>query len=314
MNHVARIRKILVIVDPGEEVQLAVDRGEQLARALGASLELFTCGYMSSLETDHFLEEERLEKARRACMREWATRLESRAASLRERDVEVVTDVAWKRPLHDGILHKVAASQPDLVIKQTAYHSPLKRALFTNTDWQLIRECPVPLLLVKLATWKEPGAIIAAVDPLHTRDKPADLDHRILETMSSLAEAMSWTPWALHCWTGDAFDVEPEESERLSLEGYDTAHRERLRELVQKYPAVTADHVIAARGRVEDELCDKAADVGANITVMGAVSRSVIRQWILGNTAEKVLDRIGTDVLVVKPDDTRIRDRGEEEE
>lgn len=309
-----RIRRILVIVDPGEEVQLAAERGAQLARALGASLELFVCGYKSSLETDHFLDEERLEKARNACKRDWARKLESRAVPLREKGLEVATDVAWQRPLHDGILHKVAASQPDLVIKQTGYHSPLKRALFTNTDWQLIRECPVPLLLVKLATWKEPGAIIAAVDPLHTRDKPAELDRRILETMSVLAEALEWTPWALHCWTGDAFDVEPEETDRLSLEGYDTAHRERLRELVGKYPAVSADHVIAARGRVEDELCDKAADVGANVTVMGAVSRSVIRQWILGNTAEKVLDRIGSDVLVVKPEDARHGPSGEEEE
>ena len=41
--------------------------------------------------------------------------------------------------------------------------------------------------------------------------------------------------------------------------------------------------------------------VRAAIVVMGAVSRSGLRRAFIGNTAERVLDRLPCDVLVVKP-------------
>jgi universal stress protein E len=41
----------------------------------------------------------------------------------------------------------------------------------------------------------------------------------------------------------------------------------------------------------------------AAMVVMGAVSRSRLQEAFLGSTAERVLDRIGCDVLVVKPAD-----------
>jgi universal stress protein E len=41
----------------------------------------------------------------------------------------------------------------------------------------------------------------------------------------------------------------------------------------------------------------------ADVVVMGAVSRSRFEEIFVGSTAERVLDRIASDVLVVKPPD-----------
>ncbi len=46
-----------------------------------------------------------------------------------------------------------------------------------------------------------------------------------------------------------------------------------------------------------------AENIGAALIVMGAVSRSRLQEVFVGSTAERVLDRIGCDVLVVKPGD-----------
>ena len=46
-----------------------------------------------------------------------------------------------------------------------------------------------------------------------------------------------------------------------------------------------------------------AESLGASLLVMGAVSRSRLQEIFLGSTAERVLDRIACDVLVVKPGD-----------
>ena len=47
---------------------------------------------------------------------------------------------------------------------------------------------------------------------------------------------------------------------------------------------------------------EQAADaIGSNIVVMGAISRSGLKRVVLGNTAEKLLDHLPCDVLIVKP-------------
>ena len=56
-------------------------------------------------------------------------------------------------------------------------------------------------------------------------------------------------------------------------------------------------------GAAADALPRVAESLAASLLVMGAVSRSRLQEIFLGSTAERVLDRIGCDVLVVKPAD-----------
>ena len=44
-------------------------------------------------------------------------------------------------------------------------------------------------------------------------------------------------------------------------------------------------------------------EAGADFVVMGAVSRTRLQEIFIGSTAERVLDRLPCDVLVVKPGD-----------
>jgi hypothetical protein len=54
-------------------------------------------------------------------------------------------------------------------------------------------------------------------------------------------------------------------------------------------------------GDVPGELRAAAAALHAGVVVMGAVSRSGLARLFIGNTAERVLDHVDCDVLVVKP-------------
>jgi nucleotide-binding universal stress UspA family protein len=50
-----------------------------------------------------------------------------------------------------------------------------------------------------------------------------------------------------------------------------------------------------------DAIPETARKVGADLVVMGAVSRSGLKRVFIGNTAERALGAIHCDVLVVKP-------------
>ena len=55
------------------------------------------------------------------------------------------------------------------------------------------------------------------------------------------------------------------------------------------------------RGPVERVIASRAAKVGAQIVVMGTIGRKGVKGALLGNTAEKVLRHLKTDVLALKP-------------
>jgi universal stress protein E len=57
------------------------------------------------------------------------------------------------------------------------------------------------------------------------------------------------------------------------------------------------------QGAATEVLPRMVGQLGAALVIMGAVSRSRLQEVFLGSTAERVLDRIGCDVLVVKPAD-----------
>ena len=44
-------------------------------------------------------------------------------------------------------------------------------------------------------------------------------------------------------------------------------------------------------------------ELGVNILVMGAISRSKIDRLLLGSTAEKIIDAVECDILILKPDE-----------
>jgi universal stress protein E len=54
---------------------------------------------------------------------------------------------------------------------------------------------------------------------------------------------------------------------------------------------------------VDQSLPDTVNELGVNILVMGAISRSKIDRLLLGSTAEKIIDAVECDILILKPDE-----------
>jgi len=54
-------------------------------------------------------------------------------------------------------------------------------------------------------------------------------------------------------------------------------------------------------GIVQDELAAVMRRLHAGVVVMGALSRAGLKRLFVGNTAERTLDWLTCDVLVVKP-------------
>jgi universal stress protein E len=309
-----RLDRILAVIDPTVDAQVAAMKAARLARASGASLELFACDFDPSLTGAPFFDTDELRRMREEFVAERAEYLEGLAEELRLTDLEVATHVHWDNPLYEGILRRVREFPPDLVVKDTHYHSPLRRSLFTNTDWQLVRSCPVPLLLARQTDWPARPLVLAALDPDRRHDKPAALDGDILDTANVLARALGGTVEAVHAFFPAALLAATS-----GMAGAPIAADMTLTDLLEtERQRVTADVREVARagglepsavrvlqGSAADLLPRHAEATHAAMMVMGAVARGRVRELFIGSTAERVLDRLSCDVLVVKPGDFR---------
>ena len=173
------ISKILAVIDPTIADQPALRRATWLAGATGAQLELLVCYSHAYLSGDRLFDSPSLEMERAEIVVRQTQHLEALAEPIRESGVLVSTSAVWDHPLHDGIVRHAIGTGADIVIKDTHHHSTIARALLTNTDWNLIRLCPMPLWLVKDNEFADVPSFVAAIDPMNAHDKPAALDDEI---------------------------------------------------------------------------------------------------------------------------------------
>lgn len=303
------INKILVAVaDPKAESQPSLDRALSLAQQFGAKIRVFTCVYNQYIAGERFFDSPGLLKSRQTLVGLKLKVLEQTAERIRTEGIEATADAAWDYPIHEGIVREILRYQPDIVVVDTHARPKHLRLQLTNTDWQLIRDCPCPLLLVKQSGKADYRTIIAAVDPLHEHDKPAALDHRILDTAEQIAESFAGKVHVVHSFqpivsTALGGVLEPEvlpiQTAEDKLEEY---HREELDRLIADHE-VLPENVHLRAGDTEDVLPELVTQLGASLVLMGAVSRSLIKRLFIGSTAEKVLDKLTCDVLIIKPKD-----------
>jgi universal stress protein E len=174
------------------------------------------------------------------------------------------------------------------------------------TDWELLRISPVPVLLVKRAGAYRRAPILAAVDPEHSYDKPARLDRDILAAGAALAGALGAKLHAVHAYVPlpvTAFArgtlLTDAAIARLMTKAADAAG-EKLKRLLRKARLSGVQQHVVGR-HPADAIEQEAARVKSAIVVMGAIARSGLKRLLVGNTAERVLDRLPCDLLIVKP-------------
>jgi len=294
-------KTILVVVDPTVEEQPAVARAALVAEKASADLELFICDYDPEIEAGVVSTVWIDQPAKENLMAILRQKLEELAAPLRKKGLNVSVDVAWDHPLDEGIVRKIAATEPWLVFKDTHHHNVLKRTVLSNTDWHLIRQCPAPLYLVKPQDLPADRRVYAAVDPVHEHDKPASLDHAIVGIAQELAGYLGGELHVVHTYAVPSSLVALEGVPAANIfESIETEHRDALTQFIGAY-SLPEGNAHFLEGLPQEKLPELTAEENAALIVMGAVSRRGLDRIFIGSTAERVLDRLDCDLLIVKP-------------
>ncbi len=301
----SQYQRILVIADNGLRRTPAIERAAQLAKATGAELHLCLFDHHAGIAAIGTVSEEVMALAKAGFLREREEWLADEAAALEAEGATVRTDVVWGKPVHEKVIGKVAEIKPDLVIKDVHAESAVRRLLYTPLDWQLMRLCPAPLLLVNSQAHPLPQRVIASVDTGVIGEDAEALNDQVVRCALQLALQCNASLHLAHAFDGltTAAAVDPQGDGLLISEAYE-ALRESRKERFDSFAArhgVPEDHKHFIDGPCAEAIGDLADVTAADVVAVGSVYREGLERLILGSSAERILHRLHCDVLVVKP-------------
>jgi universal stress protein E len=237
---------------------------------------------------------------------ECEARLKEFVAPLKQDGLHVSTKVLVGTPFLE-IIREVIANKRDLVMMTAEGKGGLKERLFGSTSLHLMRKCPCPVWVMKPTRRKQFSRILAAVDPNPKDNTCEALNATIVQLASSISVKCNAEFHIAHAWTalGEGLlrsraGLANAEVQKYVREVADKVRR-RLEGLIASYTDSPAE-VHLVKGDAADVIPDIAKSKRIDLLVMGTVCRTGIAGFFIGNTAEKILDKVDCSVLTVKPE------------
>lgn len=287
--------KLLIIADVKNKC-FATPRGLTLAARLGFRAEVVAFTYTPLGKLKLNPEEER--GVRQRLMAERRQAVQARVDKHSEAGQEVSLELVWDKDILGWVNERCAGGDYIAVVKTGSRSESL---VHRSVDWQLLRECPAPVLIVAEKRWHRTRPVLASLDLSSDLPAKRKLNHKVLASAKWLAEALG-----VELEIITAVEV-PVLLADLDLVDPVTFAREAVQEMQPHIRELASAHDLpesafrCKRGPVARVINSRAAKVRAQIVVMGTVGRKGVKARLIGNTAEKVLSHLKTDVLALKP-------------
>lgn len=223
-----------------------------------------------------------------------------------EADAMVYTRVESGSPFVE-VIRAVLRNGYDLLIKAAKPPTGYAERFLGSTDMHLLRKCPCPVWIDQPTANPAYRQVLAAVDPMAEAHESCNT--LILDLATSLARREAAHLSIVHAWRlgGESIlrdgraSIPKEKLDKL-LEQTRIRHRQELDSLLGPYGYTSAGpdvHLI--KGEAASSIRELSERTQADLIVLGTVGRTGIPGFIIGNTAEEVLQTTSASVLAVKP-------------
>lgn len=295
MPFMNRLETLLVLLDRRTAMSPALTRGVALARRTGATLTILRCDHDALVDAAA----ERLPPPELQLLQQ--RHLANRGAWLpplltqwRCEGLTVRGEIAWTPTPHETLIDRVMTHQPDLVIKDIGQEG---EPTPTDTDWQVLRLCPVPLMLVRPDAPPLPTHLAAAIDPSGHSPQSGEAT---LCAAQCLSRACHGEVDLLH-----VFPFGPEQPEVAP--DLMALHAELRQEAAMSFEQFARAHGIPQQrcrllsGPPAKVMAHYAAAGGIDLLVCGGTYRGMLERLMIGSTPEALLREANSaDLLVTR--------------
>jgi nucleotide-binding universal stress UspA family protein len=314
-NEMKQIKSILLYVDAELDPAL-LNRVVHIARVVGAKLTLAAVVEPAQSQISLTRGSQDLAKIEQLLIEDRQRELDEAASSIENPDVSIATHV-FLGNVDDAIIQAVMTGQYDFLIKQPTPSHGLRQRLFGSLDMRLLRGCPCPVVISQMKPGGYSRRAVAALDYSGDDEAKARLNEALLDFVAFGLETEFPEMHIVHAWRlyGESLlahgrgKIPPERLKDLVEE--ERAKRQQwLDDLVDEYRnSLDKDRakrfnpkVELLRGDPTVVIPQRVKELDADLLSIGTVSRTGLSSWLIGNTAEAILDCIDCTVVTLKPE------------
>ncbi|HJL15696.1 MAG TPA: amino acid permease [Sandaracinaceae bacterium LLY-WYZ-13_1] len=228
--------------------------------------------------------------------------LEPVARRLRDEGVDarslVLSGRSWL-----AVVREVLREEHDLLVVESA--SPARG--FGSDVQHLLRKCPCPVWVVRPDRGLRPARVLVALDTTATDDAHRTLNTEILGFAATVTEQTGAELHIVHAW----HEVPEEQPQDVGVAAtvadggapdWHADYDRRLHVLLRPHHFDRQrTHIHLIEGEPSKVIPEVAEAQDVDLIIMGTVCRTGVSGFLIGNTAENVLQRVDRAVLAVKP-------------
>lgn len=304
-----KFHHILVVLNPENEKQFALARAVRLVKEQKSEQKVKITAFLTAYDVSYQMStlgsaQER-EEMMQGVIQQRTEAIQPYFEKYADPNIEFNATVVWHSNEAEAISAEVEKNHYDLVVKYTKEETNFTSLIFTPMDWQLLRKCPVPMLMVRDADWKHQRRILIAVnvgdDEEHFHQ---DLNEKLVSLGIDLADNLergnvhlvsAYPPMPINM----AIDL-PEFSHDEQANTTRGQYLINMKALRQRF-AIDEDHTHVYEGFPEEIIPKVAQELEAELVVLGTIGRTGLSAALIGNTAEHVINRLSCNLLAIKP-------------
>lgn len=265
-------QKIFVVVDPNDDQHVALERVKLTSQLheVKSFVHVFvavdgeavdTRAYNTNLVRDQRWFDEKIK------------------APLAEAGVQPLIEVCWSSEWQESIRQAAKTADADLIYLPVHAKNGNRRFLFTESKWDLLKGAYCPVVLIRQGAKGARKTILAAVNFQAVRNVQIELNAKIL------AEARKYA----RLYGADLHVV------NAYLDSMNYPDRGSL----ARETGLESSRIHVDSGYTSEVVSSVAAKINADLVVMGTLGQNGMTTSRRGNTAERLIDALDTDVMVI---------------
>ncbi len=193
--------------------------------------------------------------------------------------VNFMLEVSWSSEWQKSIVDSAKRLGSDLIYLPVHAKTNPSRFGFTESKWELLKTASCPVVLIRPGAKAQRKVILAAVNFQAQRDVQIELNKKIIEQAKHFAKVYGAD---LHV-----------------INGYLDSMNYPDRAKIINQTGLPNDRIHVENGYTSEVVSALAARINADLIVMGTLGQNGMTKTRRGNTAERLIAAVDTDVMVI---------------
>lgn len=265
-------QKLFVVVDPTADTHIALERAIIISKLHAIKPFVYVFVAVDSDAVDTRSSNDKVFRDQR-----WFDEVIKKPLS--DAGIEFLIEVSWSSEWQKSIMESARRADAGVIYLPVNAKTSNRRFTFTESKWELLKGAYCPVVLIRPGANAQRKVILAAVNFQAQRDVQRELNKLIVDQAKYFAEMYG--------------------AEVHVVNGYLDSMTYPDRGRLVNETGIASERIHVKNGYTSEAVSEVAEEINADLVVMGTLGQNGMTTTRRGNTAERLIAALDTDVMVI---------------